>query len=164
MALTRKLLRELGLEEEVIGRIIEAHTESTEALKAERDTAAGELASVRAQAEEERRAHEQYRLDAEKRRDTDARKTAYRALLSQAGIADRYLDSVLRVSDVSALPFEDGKITDAETRCGEIRREWADFVVSTHTRGTDTPTPPEHNAPDYDGMSDAEYYHETYRK
>ena len=39
MALTRKMLKAMGIEDEKIDQIIEAHAETTEALKAERDAA-----------------------------------------------------------------------------------------------------------------------------
>lgn len=47
MALTRKLLKTFGLEESVVDSIIEAHTETVDALKKQRDEAAAELDQVR---------------------------------------------------------------------------------------------------------------------
>ena len=38
MALTRKMLKAMGIEDEKIDQIIEAHTETVDALKEERDT------------------------------------------------------------------------------------------------------------------------------
>ena len=37
MALTRKMLKAMGIEDEKIDQIIEAHTETVDALKVERD-------------------------------------------------------------------------------------------------------------------------------
>ena len=44
MALTRKMLKAMGIEDEKIDQIIEAHTETTDALKQQRDEAKAEAA------------------------------------------------------------------------------------------------------------------------
>ena len=46
MALTRKFLKSLGLDEDKVDSIIEAHTESTDALKKQRDEAADKIAEL----------------------------------------------------------------------------------------------------------------------
>lgn len=46
MALTRKMLKAFGIEEDVIEQIIEAHVETTDSLKAERDRLKGEAEKV----------------------------------------------------------------------------------------------------------------------
>lgn len=48
MALTRKLLKSFGLEESIIDSIIDAHTETVDALKQQRDTAQAEADKVAA--------------------------------------------------------------------------------------------------------------------
>lgn len=48
MALTRKLLKSFGLEEGIIDSIIDAHTETVDALKQQRDTAQAEADKVAA--------------------------------------------------------------------------------------------------------------------
>ena len=49
--LTRKMLKAMGIEEEKIEQIIEAHTESTDALKEERDRYKGEVETLKAETE-----------------------------------------------------------------------------------------------------------------
>ena len=164
MALTRKLLRELGLDEEAIGQIIAAHTESTDALKAERDAFSSQLDAAKAEAERERTAFSSYRAEQEAGRLLSEKRAAYRSLLSRAGIAERYLDSVLRVSDLSSLTLENGKIPGEDEKAEAIRREFSDFIMTAETSGTRVPMPPASAPVNYDAMSDADYYAATYKQ
>ena len=170
MALTRKLLRELGIDEENAERIIAAHTESTDALKSERDAVSASLRdteralqAAKEQADGEKAAFAAYRAESERRYETQEKKSAYRALLSRAGIAEKYLDRVLGMTRLEDVPFTDGAIPDAEERLEGIRREWEDFTVRSVTSGTVTAAPPEGKPVDYDAMNDADYYRAAYR-
>ena len=170
MALTRKLVRELGIDEENAERIIAAHTESTDALKSERDAVSASLRdteralqAAKELADGEKAAFAAYRAESERRYETQEKKSAYRALLSRAGIAEKYLDRVLGMTRMDEIPFTDGAIPDAEERMEGIRREWEDFTVRSVTSGTVTAAPPEGKPVDYDAMNDADYYRAAYR-
>ena len=52
MALTRKMLKAMGIEEDAIEQIIEAHTETTDALKEQRDQYKGQAAEAKGLEEE----------------------------------------------------------------------------------------------------------------
>ena len=74
------------------------------------------------------------------------RDNAYKELLKQAGISEKRIDAVLKVSDVASLEMgEDGKFKDSDKILENIKTEWADFITTTETQGAKTPTPPSNN-------------------
>lgn len=168
MALTRKLLRGMGLTEEQADTVIEAHTETVEGLK-ERISAhegdARELENVRRELEElkagggewQKRFEEEHALfesykQEQETRELKARKAeAYGALLKETGISERRIGAILRLTDVDGLELdENGKLKDAEAKAEEIRREYSDFIVTSTERGADVPTPPANNPSERD--------------
>lgn len=180
MALTRAFLAGLGVETDKINAIIEAHAETVDALKAqigdyktkaeEGKTAAAELEAVKAEAEKNAAYKEKYeKISAEYetyKADQDAKATkaakadAYKALLTAAGISEKRLDAVMKVSDLEAIELDkDGKIKNAEKLTEGIKTEWADFIVTTNTKGAQTQIPPggSGQAPNYETMSMDEY-------
>lgn len=75
-----------------------------------------------------------------------AKETAYRALLKEAGISERRIDTVLRVSNVDGVELTDkGTIKGADKLMESIKAEWADFVTTTTVYGAKTPQPPANN-------------------
>lgn len=74
------------------------------------------------------------------------RDNAYKELLKQAGISEKRIDAVLKVSDVASLEMgEDGKFKDSDKILENIKNEWADFITTTETQGAQTSTPPSNN-------------------
>lgn len=164
MALTRKLLKGMGLTEEQIDTVIEAHTETTDALKNERDgykkdaeklpgvqkelddlKAAGDD-GFQAKYEKEHADFEAYKAEQAKKESRAAKEKAYRNLLKSAGIGEKRIESVLKVSDLDSVELdENGAIKDADKLTESVKSEWADFVVTTSTKGADTATPPVNN-------------------
>lgn len=188
MALSRKLLKGMSLTEEQVETIIEAHLETVDGLKdeiarcqadaaalpdiqKELDDARQELQliasdgwksryeAISAEFDSFRAAQEQKEIRAEK-------EAAYRTLLREAGISERRLDAVLRVSDIDRLRLEDGRLQDAERLRDEIREEWSDFIAAASTRGARTPTPPalSHIQTDMGKLSMPEYIAQRRRK
>lgn len=75
-----------------------------------------------------------------------AKETAYRELLKAAGIPEKRLAAVLRVSDLDSVELsEDGKIKDADKLTETVKTEWADFIPTTKETGASTATPPANN-------------------
>lgn len=75
-----------------------------------------------------------------------AKETAYRELLQAAGIPEKRLAAVLRVSDLDSVELgEDGKLKDADKLTEAVKTEWADFIPTTKETGATTATPPVNN-------------------
>ena len=165
MALSRKFLSALGVEAEKIDEIITAHTESLSAIKEERDgykAQAEKLADVEkalADATKEletfktgdwekkyneiKSQYESYKSDTEKKAVQLAKENAYKQLLLDAGVSDKRIATVLKVSDMGTVELdEEGKIKDADKLTESVKKEWADFIVKKQEEGANTPNPP----------------------
>lgn len=163
MALTRKSLKAMGLTDEQVDSIIEMHTETVDGLKAdiskykadaeklpgvqkELDAlkAAGD-GGYKEKYEKEHKAFEDFKTEQTAKETKAAKEKAYRELLVAAGISEKRVDTVLRVSDLEKVELEDGKIKGADELTKNIKTEWADFIVKTQTKGTETHNPPANN-------------------
>lgn len=164
MALTRKMLKAMGIEDEKVEQIIEAHTETVTALKDERDAFkadAEKLPAVQKELDELKATdnkEDTYKVkydalkeefDSFKKEQSEKelrakKEQAYKVLLQEAGVSEKRVDAVLKVSDIDSLEFnEDGSIKDADNLKKGIETEWEDFIVRKETQGTQTPTPPQ---------------------
>lgn len=162
MALTRKFLKAMGIEAEKIDEIIDAHSETIEALKKERDlykedaekltTVQKELDDIKAKGEEgykakyekEHKDFEDYKNSQAKKEESAKKEKAYKALLKEAGISDKRIESIWKVTDASTIKLDkDGNIEDSANVKENAKKEWADFVVNEGKKGADTATPPE---------------------
>lgn len=75
-----------------------------------------------------------------------AKETAYRDLLKAAGIPEKRLAAVLRVSDLDSVELDDkGAIKDADKLTETVKTEWADFIPTTKETGAETAKPPVSN-------------------
>lgn len=165
MSLTRKMLKAMSIEDEKIDQIIEAHTETVNALKEDRDKYkedAEKLPGVQKQLddalEEAKNSNsdaweakynalkedfDDYKNDIAAKETKAAKNNAYRVLLKEIGISDRRIDSVLRVSKVDDIELDkDGKIKNVDALKESIKIEWADFIQTTAAQGAQTATPP----------------------
>lgn len=158
MALTRKMLKAFGIEDEKVDEIIEAHAESVDALKRQRDEYKAEAEKVpalqkqledvgdpgelRAKLDAEHEAFEKYRAEVEAGKAEAEKRGLYRKLLEQVGVDPKRIDSVLRVSDLSGVSVKDGAIEGADDLADGIKAEWADFIATTSTKGARVPNPP----------------------
>lgn len=168
MALTRRALKAMGIEEEKIDEIINMHTETVDGLKADvekykadaeslpdiqkqlekaqADLEAGKKDSWKVKYEAIKEEFDGYKSEQQKKESRAAKEKAYRAILQEAGVSEKRLESVLRVSDVDGVELDDkGAIKDADKLMESIKSEWADFITTTETRGANTSNPPENN-------------------
>lgn len=71
------------------------------------------------------------------------KRSAYKELLKTAGISEKRIESVLKVSDVDAVELEeDGKIKGSDELTKTIQTEWADFIGTQQTQGAGVANPP----------------------
>ena len=163
MALTRRMLKAMGIEDEKIDQIIDAHTETVDALKDERDTYkanADKLPGVQKELddlkkdggdwqkkyEKEHTDFEAYKNEQTAKESKATKDAAFRALLKEAGIPDKRLDVIMKVTNLDEIELDkDGKIKDADKHTETVKTEYADFIVTTTERGADVATPPANN-------------------
>ena len=165
------MLKAMGIEDEKIDQIIEAHSETVDGLKGELDTArsaakgdADKVAALQKELEEAKNLaiekegknpwkvkfdalkeeFEGYKSEEQKKATKAAKENAYKALLKETGIAEKRIAAVCKVSDFESLELgEDGKIKDADKLKENIKSEWADFITTEGAKGAETATPPD---------------------
>lgn len=166
MALTRKMLKGMGLTDEQIDSIIEGHTDTVTALKDERDGLKEQVDALKAGKEmpgagggkpdgkgddgesgDEKYAalkaeYEKYKADvAAKERDQKVR-AAYRKLLEDANVDPRRIATIMRCTDTKDLKLtDDDKLENAEALTSAIKTEWADFIQTDGKKGVDVKNP-----------------------
>ncbi len=186
MALTRKALKAMGLSDEQVDSVIEMHTETVDALKESRDTyktdadklpeLQAELDKLKAKVGEDgknpfevkynalKEEFDQYKNEVTGKETARAKEEAYKELLKSAGVSEKRISAVLKVTDLKSLKLDaEGKLENAEDLTNSIKTEWSDFIATEKKEGVDVPNPPESKKlVDYDKLSDAEYYKQTY--
>lgn len=143
MALTRKMLKAMGIEEEKIDEIIDAHTETVNALKdqakQDKDAAARleavqkELDDLKAQGdggykdkyEKEHAAFEDYKSQTAQKELRATAERLFRAELTGVGITGKRADAIVRATDLTAIKVKDGALEDAKAVQDGIRADWA---------------------------------------
>lgn len=162
MALTRKLLEGMGIEDKQVETIIEAHSETVNGLKAERDKykeQAEKVPDLQKQLEEakeaatdpnewqkkyddEHKAFEDFKAKVEQEKAAADKAKAYRDMLAKAGVDLKRIDAIMRVTDLSEVEMEGGKLKDPDKLEESAKQEWADFIVKTKTQGAEPANPP----------------------
>ena len=165
MALTRKFLKGMGISDEQIDAIIDAHTETVDALKEQRDkykVDADALADAQKKLAEAEKTiadngkdsykvkydalkedFEKYKTEQTAKETHGAKLAAYRKMLMACGISEKRIDSVLKVSDVDGVELDEkGEIKDIAERSEGIKTEWADFITTEAVKGAKVATPP----------------------
>ena len=140
----------MGIEDEKIDQIIDAHTETVNALKDERDglkDAADRLKKAEAELEELKDKpadvfKEKFKADTAKAAADREKKSLYRKLLTDAGVDPKRMDAVMRVADLSEIVVEDGAIKDADKVTEKVKGEWSDFIPTTNKKPANVDTPP----------------------
>ncbi len=187
MALTRKALKAMGIADEQADQIIAMHTETTDGLKAQADAyeadakklpevqkkldeataaaaeaaKAGEKDPYKVKYEAVKEEFEAYKTKVAEKETMDKKQAAYRQLLADCKVHDKRHDAILRVANIDELKLDDnGNIAGAEDVKKKIAEEWADFITTEGVKGAQTGNPPAKGGadPDYDSMSDEDYY------
>lgn len=161
MAVTRRMLKGMSLTEEQIDTIIEAHTDVVDALKEERDrykADAEKLPAVEKELKELKasggdfeakyndlkKQFDDYKSEQSAAAEKAAKETAYKEMLKEAGVSEKRIASVMRVTNLTDIQLDkEGKLKDKEKLVENVKAEWADFIDTKSEKGADTPTPPE---------------------
>ena len=164
MALSRKWLATLGVDEDVIDKIVIAHGETVSGLKdeiadlekykadAEKLKAVNkELSDLKAEIAKNsdkdydalKKEYEDFKKGIEEAKVKEAKIAAYKEILKDAGIPEKHFAKILKYSDVDSVQLDaEGKITDAKTIMDSIKEEWADHIEKSTKKGADTSKPP----------------------
>lgn len=164
MSLTRKMLKAMGIEEEKIDQIIEAHSETVDSLKADRDSykedaeklkdVQKELDDLKAKGDDGwkekhdalKAEFDQYKNDVQAKETKAAKEAAYRSILKDANLSEKGIEKAIKYAEWDKIELgEDGKLKGANDHIKAAREEWAEYVTTTTTTGAKTSTPPANN-------------------
>ena len=162
MALTRKLLKGMGVTDEQVETIIEAHTDTVDGLKAdaakykadadalpkvqrELDTlkAAGD-GGWQEKYEKVKKDLDDYKAEVSTKEAKAAKEKAVRAYYESKGITGKSLDIAIRGSgaEIDALEMDGDKIKDTSALDELVNGTFSGLVSTTTTKGANTATPP----------------------
>lgn len=174
-SLTRKFLEALGIEEKVQDQIIERHNEVLNDIKTERDKykedaegkdeiqkqldelkkkqsdAEGnpsELEKVKKDLADKTAELEKYKADVEAKETKAKKESAFRKLLKDAGISEKYINTVVKASpnEIETIAFDkDGNIKESDKLTASVKETWSDFVVTQQQSGAQVQNPPAGN-------------------
>lgn len=161
MALTRKMLKAMGIEDDKVDQIIEAHAETVDGLKADISKYKGDaekLPSVQKELndlksvgdggwkekhDKLRGEFDTYKKDVEAKEARAAKENAYRAILKDANLSEKGIEKAVKYAEWDKIELEtDGKLKGATDHIKNVREEWAEYVTTTTTTGAKTTTPP----------------------
>ena len=176
MALTRKFLEALGIEQAKIDEIISAHTEVTDSLKADRDSykekaekydetkteldkAKFELDKVnkdeyKTKYESLEAEFNRYKTDIAEKEVKVKKEEAYKKMLKEIGVNEKSIGAILKVKDLSSLKLDDkGNIVDVDTLKESEKKDWEGFIIKSEEERQDPNTPPDHEHENVDTTS-----------
>lgn len=160
MALTRKLLKGMGLTDEQVETIIEAHTETVDGLKEQVNTYKTDAAKVpglekklreaensggedwKAKYEKEHSDFEAFKSDAAAKETAAANERLFRAELTALGITGKRADQIVKATNLADFEVKDGAYADAAKVQQAIRDDWSEFVPTTTPGKAKVDTPP----------------------
>lgn len=179
MALTRKLLTALGIEPDKQEQIIEAHTETVDALKAERDRYKAdaeklpgvqeELTKAQAAAKDSgdaakiQKEFDDYKAQVEAEKTKAAKETALRKVAKDAGLTEAGIAKALKYSDFAKIELDEkGEIKGAKDVIKSLKEEWPEHIIKDGAQGAGTETPPGNNGGSSGNSRAAQLYNQHY--
>lgn len=166
MSITRKFLKGIGIEEDKIDAIIEAHTSVTERMQGEIDrlkpfeaeaqkltdvqkdlddakATIAKYAEIEKRYNEEHNAFEAYKKDIDAQNTLNRVKGRYKELLKANNIDEKRFDAILRVTDFSDKKLnKEGKFENEDALTEAIKKDYEGFIVSHENRGVEVANPP----------------------
>ena len=162
MALTRKMLKAMGIEEEKIEQIIEAHSETVDSLKADRDKYKSdastlkdvqkELDDLKAKGDDGwkekhdkvKKEYDDYKNEVTAKESKAIKEKAVRAFYEEKGITGKNLEIAMRGSrtEIDGIEMDGDKIKDTASLTALVEGDFSALVSTTTKKGAKTATPP----------------------
>ena len=162
MALTRKLLKGMGLTDEQVDTIIEAHSDTVDGLKADmnrykadaeklpgvqkelNDLKAAGDGGYKEKFEKEHKAFEDYKTDITAKEAKAAKEKAVKAYFESKNITGANLDLAMRGcgTEMAALEMDGEKIKDTKSLDALLTGTYKGLISTTQTKGANPANPP----------------------
>ena len=176
MALTRTLLKGLGLTEEQIGTVIDAHAETVTGLKDQLEKyrkdaealpgvqaeleKAKEAAKASGDAAKIQKAFDDYKAEVKAKETKAAKETALRKIAKDAGLTEAGIAKAVKYTDYDALELDEkGEVKDAKALIKSLKEEWPEYIQTDGAKGADVSNPPSSK-----GKSDVMKREDIYKK
>lgn len=171
MGFTRKFLKDLGVDSEVIDQIVTEHRGTVDGLKDELDSLRAEIESGKGIKKELDELKEKSQADASYKEKYDALKKeftqyksdiagekvaatkteAYRKVLKEAGISEKRIDSVIRLAKadgiLDALELDGESLKNLEAVTDAVKANYGEYIESVKEVGANIPNPPAKTEP-----------------
>lgn len=181
MAFTRKMLKDLGIEGEVIDKIIEEHRGTVDSLKDELDNLRAEIDSAKdikkeldklkeesqkkdsykEKYDDLKKEFDKFKADTEGEKVTARKSDAYKKALKEAGISEKRIESVMRLAKadgfIDKLEFDGENVKELDKIKDTIKNTYGDYIEHSTVVGADTANPPS-NSGNGSKMTKAEIY------
>jgi len=158
MALTRKLLKGMGLTEEQIDSVIDAHTETVDALKTQIKTYEADAKKLpdvqreldtykngtdwKAEHDKVKQEFDNFKTEVAGKEALAAKQAAFRKLLAAENIPDKFHDRIVKMTDFDAVEMDGNAIKDEAKQRESIKTEWGEYAATVETKGAKPETPP----------------------
>lgn len=181
MSLTRKFLKDLGIEGDEVDKIIREHLSTVDSLKDDIDSLKAEAEKSKAvekelndlkesvkasdsykeKYEKIEKEFNDYKAEVQNEKSSNQKSEAYKNLLKSAGIGDKRIESVLKLAKVEGLldklEFDtDGAVKNSKAVEDEIKSVYADYIEEIKEKGPNTPNPPSNTGNTFESMTLAE--------
>lgn len=176
--MTRKFLKELGIESELIDKIIEEHRGTVDSLRDDLDNTKTELSkyksyetelnalkdeikdkdSYKEKYDELKNQFDNYKAEIASKAKEAAKVEAYKNALKEAGISEKRIESVLRLAKadgyIDSLEFDGENIKNIKDVQETIKNSYGDYIETKKQTGADVPQPPSQGNPNtFDSMT-----------
>lgn len=160
MALSRNLLKGMGLTEEQVSTIIEEHMEVVNALKSKATDYEKQIdelnkavknngeadSEYKAKYEKEHSDFEAYKANQAKQGELSKKKVAYEELLRQAGVKEKAISKIVALQNMDEVKMgKDGKIENSDDLSKSIKKDWSEFITEKSVKGAKIENPPANN-------------------
>ena len=174
MALTKTQLKEIlssaGVSAEnaevAIGKIMDGHIASVNALREERDELKKDVDEYKAKAqklegvqkelselkakgdpdwqekyEKEHGDFEAFKTEVQKGKEKAEKVQLYKDLLKECNVESKRIEAVLKVTNFDDITVKDGRIENVESLKDGIKKEWSGFIVRKESKGAEVDNP-----------------------
>lgn len=165
MALTRKMLKAWGIEEDKIDLIVEGNADSLKAKEAEKDKIIAQLNSeldelkskgdnglqatydkLKTDYDNLQTEFNEYKDSIAKKEALERKKTAFKEIAKDSGLSEKGIEKAIKYADYDSIELDkEGKIKNANDHIKSLKEEWSEYVVKEGTKGAETSTPPSNN-------------------
>lgn len=140
MSLSRKMLKEMGIADEQIEKIISAHAETVDALKRLKPSQADDW---KQRYDELSSDFESFKAGVEREKLDDAKRRALRGLLKECGVVSDCIEPIVKVSGLDGIELDSsGSPLDPEGIKQAIGEQWRAFIPRRSTVGASVAAPP----------------------